>query len=645
QLIKDFQPIQARIEHNVIKANNEKIRPVYQALQVPITSFMLKSRRLAAMMQTWFNTLPVSEGQNGTPLWQDFRNQNSGFILTQEDPGTLDILTIGNREFDPSYSKRVKPHFTKLERENLPVEQTDKARIQQQVLRQYLSDTAKMLADLPQLYPDISFKNGQSSPSLNMYGGGNSNEPHTFNPSVVTLPNMLVQNRYAQYSVATAHDTIFNIITDDVLSNIDFSQIQLSRVRDNLQNLDQQTFNFLEVRGRGGHVLIRREIPMGALLRAVSGDDQWGKNLPLKWTHYSTEAKKQTYIIALQQLSGVNPALPIMGAGHMPLVPEHHPVISNSGHNRTPGLFYRDANNGLKQFKASSDRNSIVEIKAKVPWKPFSDNVDIFKISSDGELTTDSTITGNYSYGIEVKCRVTFNSDYITDKLAPFQSRISETGHQLIYHSLDNFGRRFYHLKHLSSSELNGHRAIDISNSEVVNFSGGNFILGIQLRPTTTEPERTKTIVLEPSKAKYSENHYLDIKGTLPAGDYVWQSSENEDTKAYMVVNSDEWSQPLESEDCQLSPVQPSSLLAIKQRVDTAITEVGGQYQDKWQEIFEQIINLEQDHSTQAMVDHRIIQYRFEPASTAEPVATNAHSTTQQPQAINNQSQSSGNHQ
>ncbi|MGB0360117.1 MAG: hypothetical protein ACPGEF_01720, partial [Endozoicomonas sp.] len=673
KLVKEFPVMKKKKEAE----SQAKVESIYSAIEQPMSSFVFEAKREEAATHEFFKTTALYAANNDTLNWQEVRNQRCSFMLKKGEEGYQDDITIGNEYLDPEYRKRIKPAYTGLERENFPVEGTAKAQAQQQNLQVYVTNTGKALVDLLHFYPDVEFKGSESSLAVNLYGatdttGRSASSRHGFDASIVSVPNILGACRHARYDAGSKFMESYHSTYDDVVPTLPFEQIQVNRASENLQNLDQQTFTFLETRGRGTHLLFQRQIPIGALLRAELGTPQRGEGLPSRWSHYSSDAKQQVYALALQQLSGANHYLPIFDTQQgIPLIPEQFPIISNTGHNHTLGLFYRDTNDGLQQFKASSNSESNMNINVNIPWKPTNGDVNLFKVRPSGRMQTTSVAKDSYNCSTKVKRKVVLNRALIFGRLARWQSKFRDNSHRLWFRPFDQ-SESLLIVENISIRQLRGHGAIKITSSIPLDFQKGEFSLQVRLKSTSIAAGEMHTLELSRSEVKYSENHYLHITGSLPADDYVWQSSTDNDKKSYMVVSPDTWSHPLENEGCEVSPVL-SSLSDTKQSINAAIMEAGGRYQNKWQEIFERVINLEQDHSTQTTVDNQIIQYRFEPDSTTgsvvhinahsiqqqpsiiqgynepdstiEPVATNAHSITQQPQAINNQSQSSGNHQ
>lgn len=213
------------------KQSRSKIKPVYEELDEPIKDSVFQIKRLEALTEAFFEQTPAfSQINKGDASWQEVRNQYTSFLLTEEDDGYRDEVTGINEEFDPYHRKRIKPHFTNLERENLPVENTPKGLKQEQVLEAYLRLSEKSMANLASFYPEINCMN-----STDTEGASNSNQSYYFDVSVIQVPDILKLSRHQQHDAGAHPVGTFHSTYDDVIAGIDIEGVQFNWTSENAE--------------------------------------------------------------------------------------------------------------------------------------------------------------------------------------------------------------------------------------------------------------------------------------------------------------------------------------------------------------------------------------------------------------------------
>ncbi|WP_299726948.1 hypothetical protein [uncultured Endozoicomonas sp.] len=599
KLLKRLQEIR---KLNELKAAKEaesraKVEPIYSALEEPITSFVFEAKRQEAATHEFFKTTALYAAHNGTLNWQEARNQFSAFMLKEGDEGYRDAVTSTYEYLDPEYRKRVKPAYIGLERENLPVEGTEKAQAQQQNLRVYTINTGKALVDILHFYPDVDFKSSESSPAVNLYestddeatGGEDSAAPskHAFESSVVTVPDILGVCRHARYNAAEKNIGRYHRTYDDVVPTLPFEQIQTTRAAENHNFLDSQTFTYYDVSASNEHVLILRQVSVGALLSSLNGDID-PPYTPRAWRHYSSEMKKHVYRLALQQISGESRLIPIMDSGNRtPMTPTERPVIGPDGQIVKQGAFLSTPEHQFQDIDTCDDDPCVVDIDATIPWHKSETTLSLQKVVNDktGETETYSSNSPELQI-IPNRRKIIFSDAYLKQ-----MGRYSANTHYMLYfYPVDEDGE-VISAGATYLARLNHHffqRKQVLHLREPVDPSQGVFEIVKRLF-TADGHDQGGVISTIPTEHISQPPGSVRVHGQLSPGRYVIQANRG-DAKQTFVVTPTSSSATEYVQEC-LTSNQPVSLDTVKERLVSTIS-AANRYGEYWKVILEQLLDL-----------------------------------------------------
>ncbi|WP_067522505.1 hypothetical protein [Endozoicomonas ascidiicola] len=571
-----------------------KVEPIYSALEQPITSFVFEAKRQEAATHEFFKTTALYAAHNGTLNWQEARNQFSGFMLKEGDEGYRDEVTSIYEFLDPEYRKRVKPAYIGLERENLPVEGTEKAQAQQQNLRVYTTNTGKVLVDILHLYPDVEFKSSESSPAVNLYEATDeeaSSAPsiHAFESSVVTVPDILGTCRHARHDAADKNIESFHSTYDDVVPTLTFEQIQTTRTAENQDFLDSQTFTYYEVSGSNEHVLILRQISVGALLSSLNGDIDH-PHTPRAWRHYSSEMRKHVYRLALQQITGESRLIPIMDSGNRtPMTPTERPVIGPDGQIVKQGAFLSSSEHQFQAIDTCDDAPCIVGIDAMLPWHNSETTISLQKVVNHETGETETYSSNSPELQIIPNRRKIIFSDAYLKQMSRYSSS-AHTYYMLYFYPVDEDGEvisaGYRYLARLNHDFFQRKQVLHLR--EPVDPSKGVFKILKRLF-TADGHDRGGVITTIPAEHISQPPGSVRVHGQLPPGRYVIQANRGHAKQTFVIT-------PISSavtenvQEC-LTSNHLVSLETVKERLDSSIS-VASRYGEYWKVILGQLLDV-----------------------------------------------------
>lgn len=561
----------------------------------------------------FFASLPDINNDLGNDTWQEIRNKHSSFLLTEQDEGYRDVVTDTNEEFDHTGRKKIKPKYTKLERENFPVQGTTHSTNQQHVLEQYLKVSAIAMADLPLLYPQTTYKNTRESEDITLYGAARSaaGENRTLNPdnlsyfdvSTLAIPDVLKLNRYQDYGVDNMG--LFLTISDEVITDIDFERLQLDRATDNLRTMNQYRFSYMDLSSSDGHVVVNQQVPMASLLLSMSNKKVSEKGMPSNWKGYSPASKKDIYAQALMQLSGEENLSPIMDSSKgVQLQPHSFPVFNEDGSGFSIGTFFSDSDDLLQRYDSCTEGDCTVSINTYIPWRQSMRRSQLFNMADDANPVEIETGAITFS-SLPDRYKLTFSPTFMTRHQSLFSSS-SKKGILYFYphSSRENAPRKRKLAARFKLNASTQERTINLRHN--IDPGRGQFILALTVRKTATKKRYTRFISISSDEVSQPARRHLGLEASLAPGEYYLQSGTNQQ-RVYFNVTSRNFSDPNISQPLPLPTEEPETLLSVKRRIEESNTN-NSRYAEQWADIFAPIFELDSEAEPQSGAESQTIE-------------------------------------